>query len=405
MENKITKIKAEEIKDSRGNPTIKITVGVEGISASFSVPSGASTGVHEACELRDEDGRGVKDVINKVNFVIAQALIGQNVLDQKGIDKIMMELDGTPNKSNLGGNAIIGVSIACAKVAAKVSNMEVFEYLRTLNKIKSSRNTPYLYMNLINGGKHTKTDLAFQEYHIVPNTQDVSLAFEIGIKFQNSLKEIIKEEFGEESITLGDEGGFAVKTNDIRKPLEIFSKVLKNNGLEGKVRFAVDVASSSFYKDNVYKVGDKNISKEELKNIYDSLISEFNLLSIEDPFNEEDFSSFRNLKESQKNTLVVGDDLTVTNIILLKKAIENRSISAMIIKPNQIGTLSETLETMRLARENNIELIVSHRSGETDDDFIADLVYAFGCFGLKAGSPLKIERRVKYERLIKISKI
>lgn len=410
MENKITKIKAEEIKDSRGNLTIKVNVWVGEIFGSFSVSSGASTGVHEAYELRDEDGKGVNTVIDKVN-IIAGALVGQNVLDQKGIDKIMMELDGTPNKSNLGGNAIIGVSIACAKVAAKVSNMEVFEYLSTLNKIKPSRNTPYLYMNLINGGKHTKTDLAFQEYHVVPNTQDVSLAFEIGIKFQNSLKEVIKEEFGEESIFLGDEGGFAVKTSDIRKPLEIFSKVIKNNGLEGKVRFAIDVASSSFYKpalteegDGLYKVNGLDISREELNSIYNSLISEFNLLSIEDPFNEEDFDSFKNLKENQKNTLVVGDDLTVTNITLLKKAIEKGSINAMIIKPNQIGTLSETLETMRLARENNIELIVSHRSGETNDDFIADLAYAFGCFGLKAGSPLKPERRVKYERLIKILK-
>ena len=403
--NKITKIKAEEIKDSRGNPTIKVTVWVGEISGSFSVPSGASTGLHEAFELRDEDGKGVSNAINKVNIFIAGALIGQNILDQKGIDKIMMELDGTPNKSNLGGNSIIGVSIACAKVAAKVSNMEVFEYLRTLNKIKPSRNTPYLYMNLINGGKHAQNNLAFQEYHIVPNTQDVSLAFEIGIKFQNSLKEIVREELGEDSLVLGDEGGFAIKTSDIRKPLEIFTKVIKNNGLEGKARLTIDVASSSFYKNKLYKVDGKNISREELNNIYNSLISEFNLLSIEDPFDEEDFESFRKLKENQNSLIVVGDDLTVTNKVLLKEAIEKNSVNAMIIKPNQIGTLTETLETMHLARENEVELIVSHRSGETDDSFIADLAFAFSCFGLKSGAPMKSERKVKYDRLIEISKI
>jgi len=415
MENKITKIKAEEIKDSRGNPTIKVTVWVGEIFGSFSVPSGASTGIHEAHELRDLDGKGVKKVIDKVNKTIAPALIGQDVLNQKEIDKIMIELDGTSNKDNLGGNAMIGVSIACAKVAAKVSNMEVFEYLRILNKIKPSRNTPYLYMNLINGGKHAQNNLAFQEYHVVSDTEDVRDAVDMGIKIQNSLKEIIEKELGEESLVLGDEGGYAPKISDIKKPLEFLAKAIKENNLENKVRLALDVASSSFYKNELYKIDGKNpegkstsygagISKEELSSIYNSLISEFNLLSIEDPFDEEDFDSFKNLKESQKDLLVVGDDLTVTNMTLLKKAIEKGSINAMIIKPNQIGTLSETLETMRLARENGIELIVSHRSGETDDDFIADLAYAFGCFGLKAGSPLKTERKVKYDRLIKISK-
>ena len=227
-------------------------------------------------------------------------------------------------------------------------------------------------------------------------------AVDIGIKIQNSLKEIITKELGQDSLVLGDEGGYAPKITDIRKPIEFLKKAIKENNLEGKIKISLDVAASSFYKDGLYKVDDKNISKEELISIYNSLITEFNLFSIEDPFNEEGFDSFRKLREDNKGLFVVGDDLTVTNVLLLKKAIEKESINAMIIKPNQIGTLSETLETMRLARENDIELIVSHRSGETDDDFIADLAYAFGCFGLKVGSPQKAERMLKYKRLIQI---
>jgi len=402
--NKITKIFAEEIKDSRGNPTLKVTVHVGDMSGSFSVPSGASTGAHEAHELRDLDGRRVKDAIFKVNNLIAGNLVGKDVLNQKEIDRIMIELDGTPNKDNLGGNSMIGVSIACAKLAAKVSGKEVFEYLRTLYEIKPSRKIPYLYMNLINGGKHAKNDLAFQEYHIVPDTENVNEAVEIGIQIQNTLKEIIDRKLGKESLVLGDEGGFAPKISDIRKPLEFLSEAIKQNKLENKVKLALDVASSSFYSDGKYIVDNKEISKEELMGIYKSLIKEFNLFSIEDPFEEEDFESFKKLKENNESLIVMGDDLTVTNKVLLKKAIEKGSINSMIIKPNQIGTLTETLETMQLARENDIELIVSHRSGETNDDFIADLAYAFGCFGLKSGSPLKLERMVKYQRLIKISK-
>lgn len=404
MQNKITKIIAEEIKDSRGNPTLKVVVSAGDVEGSFSVPSGASTGAHEAHELRDEDGKGVKDAIDKVNNVIAPALVGQDVLNQKEIDKIMLGLDNTPNKDNLGGNAMIGVSIACSKVAAKVSRMEVFEYLRTLAEIKPSRKTPYLYMNLINGGKHAKNDLVFQEYHIVPDTEDVEEAVEIGILIQDTLKDLIRRDLGEESVTLGDEGGFAPKISDIRQPLFYLQTAIKQNDLEGKVRLALDVAATSFYENGMYKIDGKNVGKEELLTLYNSLIKEFNLLSIEDPFEEEDFESFKKLKENNK-TIVVGDDLTVTNKNLLQIAIEKGSINAMIIKPNQIGTLSETLETMKLARDNNIELIVSHRSGETDDDFIADLAYAFNCFGLKSGAPLKPERKVKYDRLIKISKI
>jgi enolase len=410
-EKLITKILAEEIRDSRGNPTIKVTVFVGDSSGSFSVPSGASTGAHEAHELRDSDGKGIKNTTDKVNNVIAPALVGRDILNQKEIDRIMIELDGTPNKDNLGGNSMIGVSIACAKTAAKVSGVEIYEYLRTLAEMKPSlrlgsgqvRKVPYLYMNLINGGKHAKDGLAFQEYLVVPDVENIKEAVDIGIMIDNTLREIIMKDLGEGSVVMGDEGGFAPQISDIRKPLMYLSEAIKQNNLENKVRLALDVASSSFYKDGLYLVDGENISKEELMSMYKSLIKEFKLLSIEDPFNEEDFESFGKLEENNEGLFVVGDDLTVTNKVLLTKAIENNSINAMIIKPNQIGSLSETLETMKKARENNIELIVSHRSGETEDDFIADLAFAFGCFGLKAGSPTKTERMVKYQRLIKIT--
>jgi len=414
MEYKITKISAEEIKDSRGNPTLKVTVfacptaalakgGCGDFSDSFSVPSGASTGVHEAHELRDKDGKGVQCAIDTVNNVIAPALFGKDLLNQKEIDKIMIELDGTPNKDNLGGNSMIGVSIACAKVAAKATGVEVFEHLRSLTEMKPSRKVPHLYMNLINGGKHAKNDLAFQEYHIVPDTEDATEAVEIGIKIQHSIREIISAKYGEESLIFGDEGGYAPKITDIREPLLIMHEAIEKNNLKDRVRLALDVAASSFYNDGFYIIDNKKITKDELMHIYYSITKEFNLLSIEDPFHEEDFTSFKIVKETSIGLMIMGDDLTVTNKVLLQKAINEKAINAMIIKPNQIGTLSETLETMQLARENDIELIVSHRSGETDDNFIADLAYAFGCFGLKSGAPEKPERKVKYDRLKLIS--
>ena len=398
MNKMIDKIWAEEIKDSRGNPTIKVTVCSGDKSAGFSVPSGASTGAREARVL------GTKEAIKRVNEIIAPVLIGKDIFNQKEIDNILIELDGTKDKSRLGGNATIGVSVAVVKTAAKTKRQEVFEYLRILENIKSSREVPFLYMNLVNGGKHAHNNLPFQEYLVVPNTEDVNEAMQIGITIQNSIKEIILEKYGEESLILGDEGGYAPKISDVREPLVILDEVIRKNNLTGKVRLALDVAASSFYENGIYKISEKKVNKTEFINIYENLIKEFNLLSIEDPFDEEDFESFTRLKTQNPNLLVMGDDLTVTNVDCVKKAIENGSINAMIIKPNQIGTLTETLATMKLARENDIKLIVSHRSGETDDDFIADLAYAFGCFGLKSGAPSKPERKVKYDRLIEISK-
>lgn len=408
MSNKITQVKAREILDSRGNPTLEVTAISENISASFSVPSGASTGSHEALEKRDSNknrfrGLGVLGAVENVEKIISPAMAGIDPNEQKQVDSTLLKLDGTANKSRLGGNATIGVSIACAKLAAKLKNIEVFEHLKTLADIKSSRQVPLLYMNLVNGGKHAQSKLAFQEYHVVPIVDDIETALELGTKIQYALKKKLAEGFGVSSANYGDEGGFVPSFSGVTKPLELLLQIIEENKLLDKVKLALDVAASSFYNKSQYNFNEKNYTSDELLDFYQTLTNSFPIISIEDPFYEEDFGRFAQLL-AQNKTRVVGDDLTVTNSARLKEAINQKSINAIIIKPNQIGTLTETLETMKLATENNVECIVSHRSGETTDDFIADLAYAFGTFGIKTGAPHGGERVSKYNRLLEITK-
>jgi len=406
MDKKITNIKAEQILDSRKNPTLKVSVFVGDIVGSFEVPSGASTGKYEACELRDgESGKsGVNNAIGKIESIIKPALIGVDIDQQKQIDDIMLKLDGTSQKTNLGGNSMIGVSIACAKTAAKILNIEVYEYLRTITNIKTSRKEPFLYFNLINGGKHANTQLAFQEFHIVPQVETSSESVDMSRNIQNRLDEILEKEFG--AITKGDEGGVALDVDDIFTPLKLMKRAVDELGYTDKIKYALDVAASSFYDhdSDLYKFMNKDWTKSEMIELYEKICTEFPMISIEDPFDEEDYESFTKLQEKIENVKLIGDDLTVTNITRLKKAIDEKSIKGIIIKPNQIGTLSETLDTMRLAQENDISCIISHRSGETMDDFIGDLSCAYGCFGIKAGALGPKERNVKYERIIKINK-
>ncbi len=395
--------------DSRGNPTLEVTAWSDKASAGFAVPSGASTGSHEVLEKRDGDknrfrGLGVLGAVENINKIISPALAGVNPNEQKQVDSTLLKLDGTSNKSRLGGNTTIGVSIACAKLAAKIKNIEVFEHLKTLANIKTSRPVPLLYMNLVNGGQHAQSQLAFQEYHVVPLTDNIEESLDIGTKIQYELKKKLVENLGVASANYGDEGGFVPTATEVKKPLEFLLQVLEENKLLDKVKLALDVAASSFYNQGQYEFDGKNHSGDELLDFYSTLINSFPILSIEDPFYEEDFGRFSQLL-AQGKIKVVGDDLTVTNTARLKNAIAQKSLDAIIIKPNQIGTLTETLETMRLARENNIECIVSHRSGETTDDFIADLAYAFGTFGLKTGAPHGGERVAKYNRLLKISRV
>jgi len=263
---------------------------------------------------------------------------------------------------------------------------------------------PFLFMNLINGGKHAQSKLAFQEYMIVPQIENVEEALNIGTLILNDLKKLIVEKLGPQSANIGDEGGEVPDTADVRMPLSLLQEVIDKNNLSEKVKIALDIAASSFYENGKYLIGDKEFTAGQLLEEYLAITKQFPIIfSIEDPFFEEDFENFAKLKEQFKG-LVVGDDLTVTNIARLKQALAKKSINAIIIKPNQVGTLTETLQTMKMARDNGIECIVSHRSGETDDDFIADLSYAFGCLGLKSGAPQRGERVVKYNRLNLISK-
>jgi enolase len=399
--NKIENIKATQILDSRNKKALEVSVFSSGKAGVFKVPSGASTGVHEALELRDNDGSLNTAVLNIENQ-IKNKLLGLDVLDQKNIDEVLIELDNTKNKINLGGNAMIGASIANLKLGSSLLEIPTYKYIQNINNLANPKSTPYLYLNLINGGKHANNNLAFQEYHIVPITKDPNEAIRIGLSIMNSLKSMLSLKFN--SIPYGDEGGFAPPLNFIREPLFLLKHAIEENKLENKVRIALDVAASSFYQDGYYLVDGVKLNSNQLLKLYEELILEFKIYSIEDPFHEEDFDSFRILKNKYHDLIVVGDDLTVTNKQRLEQAIKSDSINALIIKPNQIGTITETFETINLALRNNIKIIVSHRSGETLDDFIADLAYAYNAFGLKSGAPTKPERLVKYNRLINIIK-
>src|SRR3990167_2810919 len=401
---KITDITAQEISDSRGRPTISVTVSAGENAGTFDVPSGASTGSLEACELRDADGH-VSRAIDNVNSLIKREVVGIDVHEQSQIDAKIIALDGTVNKSKLGGNATIGVSIAIAKAAAKSENMEPFEYLRQLADIKPSRKVLYLYLNYINGGKHAKSPIAFQEHMLVPGTTSVTEALEMAKVLEKKLYELMAGKYGAEvAAQIGDEGGYVLPSGTHETAFELSAQAIHDAGYDGKCFIAADIAASSFYEGGAYVMQGKSYSADELREIYISLTKKFPILSIEDPFFEESFEDFAKLQK-ETPVRIVGDDLTVTNKAMLARAIGLGSVRAVIIKPNQIGTLSETLDTMHEARSRGVDWIGSHRSGETNDDFIADLAFAFGCFGLKTGSLRKPERVIKYKRLEKISSL
>jgi enolase len=402
MQSTITHVRGRQVLDSRGNPTVESSVVTSsGASGTFSVPAGASTGAHEAQEKRDGDearfgGKGVLKAVQAVNHDIAQTLVGMDATDQKTIDHAMLALDGTPNKSRLGANAILAVSIAAAKAAAAAKGVQPFEHLRSLATVEPSRKVPLLYMNLINGGLHAASRLAFQEYHVVPQTPDVIESLHMGTTVMHGLKKLIRERHGAVSANIGDEGGFAPDIDDVRAPLELLMEVIQANGFADRIKLAMDVAASSFLEKDQYMLKGTGHSAENMLLLYEKMLADFPILSIEDPFGEEAFEDFAKMNDK---TIVVGDDLTVTNKERLQMALDAKAISGIIIKPNQVGSLWETLEAMQLARKHAVKLIVSHRSGETNDDFIADLAYAFGAFGLKAGGPQRGERVAKYNRL------
>lgn len=404
----ITDIHAREILDSRGKPTLEVTVACEGGSGTFGVPSGASTGTNEAIELRDGDashygGQGVLKAATHVNVDIAGMLVGMDAQEQRTIDEHMIAVDGTPNKSRLGGNAIVGVSVALAKATASALHVPLHEYLHSLSPaITPSHRVPFMNMNLINGGKHAATRVAFQEYKIVPQTQDIAEALNIGTTIMHALKKRIAKEYGAVNANVGDEGGFAPDLDSIRTPLTLFMETATDLKLDHRIKLAMDVAASSFYiaDKDAYEYDGALHTATELESDLRGMIRDFPFLYIEDPFNEDKFADFARINDG--STIIVGDDLTVTNPAILQKAIDAKAISGIIIKLNQVGTLTETLDCMKLARDNGIECIISHRSGETNDEFIADLAVAFGVFGVKAGGPQRGERVAKYNRFAEL---
>lgn len=403
---KIKKVVGREILDSRGNPTVEVDITLEsGITATASVPSGASTGIHEALELRDNDknrynGKGVLSAVNNINNVIKDKLIGLDSLNQELIDNTMLELDGTENKSRLGANAILGVSLANLKAAAKYSNKELFEYLG------SGKQLPRPMMNILNGGAHAENNLDFQEFMILPAKDNYQDNLRMGAEVFHSLKKILKEK--NLSCGVGDEGGFAPNINNTSEALNLISEAIsQTNYILGKDIFiGLDVAASEFYEDGYYNLEGKKLTKEEMVKYFEDLVSKYPIISIEDGMAEEDYDGWKLLTDSLGAKIqIVGDDLFVTNKKLFQKGIDLGIANAILLKLNQIGTVTETLETIKLAKEHNYKTIISHRSGETEDNYIADFAVGLNLGQIKTGSLSRSERISKYNRLTKITEI
>jgi len=399
---KIIDVKCREILDSRGFPTVETDVVLEGnIIGRASIPSGASTGSNEALELRDNEdrymGKGVKNAVSNVLNIIKPNIINMDINSQEQLDNILIKLDGTENKTNLGANAILSVSLAFLKACAKYENKELYEYVGVDYKI------PRCMFNIVNGGMHANNGIDIQEFMITVNRNSIAEQLEIAANVFHTLKNIFKKM--ELSTAVGDEGGFAPSIAGNLKVIEIICFAIKEAGykLKDDVSICLDVAASSFYdKDrNLYFFENTQFTKEQLLKYYKDLVQRFPIISIEDPFYEEDFESFRKLSE-ETNIMVVGDDLFTTNKKRLQKGIDNISCNAILLKANQIGTMTEMFNTIKLARDNNYYTIISHRSGETEDTFISDLAVGLNLGWMKSGSLSRGERICKYNRLIRI---
>ncbi|MBI2669391.1 phosphopyruvate hydratase [Candidatus Woesearchaeota archaeon] len=401
---KITKVTARTILDSRGNPTVEVDMITQNGCYTAAVPSGASTGKHEAWELRDGGkrflGKGVQKAIRNIEKIIAPKVIGMDCREQEKIDRLMIKLDGTKNKSKLGANAILAVSLACARAGAAESRKWLFEYISSLANTKSKMPRPFF--NVINGGKHAGNNLVFQEFMISPRMKSFAENRRVGSEIYHLLKKDLHQKYGKGSTNVGDEGGFAPEQlKNAPEALHILMKAINDAGYKGKVDIAIDCAASEFYKDGKYTVDVKKLTAPELTTYYLHLIKRYPIISLEDPFEQEDFESFSELRKKTK-IQIVGDDLTVTNNNRIKTAIEKKSCTCLLLKVNQIGTLTEALEAVRLAYAHNWKVMVSHRSGETEDTFIADLAVGLGCGMIKSGAPCRGERTAKYNRLVRI---
>lgn len=417
MNLKIKTIQAYHQFDSRGFPTVAVGIMLEnGIKAKAIVPSGASTGIKEAVELRDGTkdfcGKGVFNAIDNVNKIIAPKVIGLNVYDQTDIDNLMLKLDGTPNKSKLGANAILGVSLAIAHAAAKSLNIELFEYIakHLIGNTNFKYSAPRIMVNILNGGAHANNMLDFQEFMIVPKVTNMFEQTKIASEVFHSLsKELKKANY---ATGKGDEGGYDTNVKSVDEALNFLENSVKNaNYTIGKdVFFAMDVAASEFCENNKYtfKINpSKQLSVDEMIKFYEDLVVKHPIISIEDPLDESDWAGFSKMTKvmKAKNIIIVGDDLYCTNKEYLQKGINEAASTAILVKLNQIGSLTETLETIKLAQSNNQQVIISHRSGETEDTTIADLAVATNADFIKTGSFSRSERLCKYNRLLEIENI
>lgn len=405
---KIVSVHARQILDSRGNPTVEAEVVTASSRGRASVPSGASKGKHEALELRDGDekrfhGKGVLRAVASVNQIIGPGIKGLNSNDGRTIDRVMLRLDGTPNKAKLGANAILAVSMASARAAANSGSVNLFTQLRKAG----TYTLPVPMMNVINGGEHAGNALAIQEFLIEPvGAKSCSEAIRVGSEVYQSLKSVLISRHGRGAINVGDEGGFAPPLRLTRDALASIRKAVADTGYtEKEVSLGVDAAASTFYdtKTETYAVDGKRLKEGALEDFYASLRDEFGLLTLEDPFQEEAFEGFASItKRLGAETKVIGDDIYVTNVSRMRKGIETGATNAVLIKLNQIGTVSETEDAIELARRAKWSVIVSHRSGETEDPFIAHLATAFGSDFVKAGAPARGERVAKYNELLAI---
>jgi enolase len=404
--NRIIKVFAREILDSRGNPTVEAEVTAGKIVGRAAAPSGASKSGFEAAELRDGGkrflGLGVQKAVDNVNKIISKKLVGKDVRGQKEIDDLMVRIDGTRNKSKLGANAILAVSLACARTAALAEHIPLYSYISKFSGNRARMPTPF--MNVINGGKHALNNLVFQEFMIVPKLATFKESLRAASETYHVLKGVIEKKF--KSSGVGDEGGFSPPIRTPEEALNLLEEAVDKAGYRNKIRLAVDAAASEFYDERKYfpKKGlfFKKYSTEEMMEYYIELIKSYRLLSLEDPFDEEDFESFAELTKKSK-IQIVGDDLLATNLERIKRAIKLGSCNCLLLKPNQVGTLTEAIKAANTALKNNWAVMVSNRSGETEDSFIADLAVGLGCGQIKAGAPCRGERTAKYNQQLRIS--
>ncbi|MDR2153046.1 MAG: phosphopyruvate hydratase [Helicobacteraceae bacterium] len=407
----IDNIRADEVIDSRGNPTVRASVTLsDGSKASAIVPSGASTGKREALELRDGDkkrfgGKGVLKAVENINAVIAEELVGLSPFDQAEIDAILKDIDATDNYSKLGANAVLGVSMAVARAAANSRKIPLYRYLGGAN----ASVLPVPMLNVINGGSHADNNIDFQEYMIMPvGFDDFAEALRASAETFHTLKKILHDR--KEVTALGDEGGFAPNLKDNEEPIALLLEAIEKAGYKAgeQIGIAMDVASSEFYEKDGYRLGaegGKLLSSDDMIDYLDNLVSKYPIVSIEDALAEDDWSGWKKLTERLgKKTQLVGDDLFVTNKKILAEGIEKGVANSILIKLNQIGTVSETLQTIRLAHRSNYTTVVSHRSGESEDSFIADLAVAVNAGQIKTGSMSRSERIAKYNRVLEIGR-